>query len=163
MSETKAREFEVRERLQEERRNIESFEELVSFIENIKDNYGSDYGETPRAIAQAALATAFYLADKEFGITGFQANFVMWDFLFDWQYPSNECGLKIVNYDDMLYPSNEYKFEKVISKETFVKLQEKAKDNIANKNLSHVHGKVLKHWQSIVDGNAPFGYVVKES
>lgn len=163
MSETKTREFEAKEKLQEERRNIESFEELVSFLEKIKDNYGSGYGEAPRAIAQAALATAYYLADKEFGITGFQANFVMWDFLFDWQFPSNECGLKIVNYDDMLLPQNEHRFEKVISKETFAKLQVKAKDNLINRDLDYVHGSVLKHWQSIANGNVPFGYVIKES
>ena len=28
----------------------------------------------------------------------------MWDFIIDWMYTSNQCGLRIVDYDDMLYP-----------------------------------------------------------
>ena len=75
----------------------------------MKENCNYGYGQAPRAIAQAALATAWYLS-SEFGITGFQASFVMWDFILDWQYRNNKCGLKMIDYDDMLYPQYEHKF-----------------------------------------------------
>lgn len=159
MSEFKTKEFEVQEQLRKERKNIRTFDELIQFLENVKDNYNCGYGEAPRAIAQAALATAWHLAD-EFGITGFQAGFVMWDFIRDWQYRNNKCGLKIINYDDMLYPQYDYKFEKELSQETFDTLQSAAKELLTNKD-EYVHPKVLKHWKSIANGNIPFGYSIK--
>lgn len=153
------KEFEVKEQLEEERKDIKSFDDLIAFLQRVKDNCNTGYGTAPRAIAQAALATAWYLA-YDFGITGFQAGFVMWDFIRDWQYSSNECGMKIVDYDTMLYPQYDYRFEKTISKNTFEALQEKAKKLLEDK--SYAHPNVVNHWQSIVDGNVPFGYVIKE-
>ena len=82
-------EFEVKELLENERKNIKSFDDLVSFLQKVKDNYNTGYGTAPRAIAQAALATAWYLS-SEFGITGFQAGFVMWDFITGWKYTNNK-------------------------------------------------------------------------
>ena len=109
-------EFEVKEILEKERKNIKSLDDLMNYIQNIRDNYDIGYDTAPRAIAQAALATSYYLADM-FGITGFQAGFVMWDFIKDWSFRGNKCGLKIVNYDDMLYPQYNYKFQKTIKKD----------------------------------------------
>lgn len=153
-------EFEVKERLQNERKNIKSFDDLVSFLQRVKDSCNSGYGTAPRAIAQAALATAWYLA-FDFGITGFQAGFVMWDFIRDWQYPNNECGIKIVDYDTMLYPQYDYRFEKTISKGTFEALQKEAK-KLLEKDGDYAHPNVANHWRSIVNGNVPFGYVVED-
>lgn len=152
-------EFVVKEQLKKERKDIKSFEDLITFLQKIKDNYNTGYGTAPRAIAQAALATAWYLA-SDFGITGFQAGCVMWDFIRDWQYSGNECGMKIVNYDDMLYPQCEYKYEKTISRDTFEALQKTAKKNLEESEYAHPN--VINHWKSIVDGNVPFGYVVRE-
>ena len=90
MNEIESKEFEVKKTLEKDRENIGSLEELMSYLENVKENYNCGYGEAPRAIAQASLATAWYLA-KEFGITGFQAGFVMWDFIRGWMYQNNEC------------------------------------------------------------------------
>lgn len=157
--ETESREFEVKAQLENERKNIKTFDELISFLQRVKDTCNTGYGTAPRAIAQAALATAWYLS-SDFGITGFQASFVMWDFVLDWLYCSNECGLKMVNYDDMLYPQYAYKFEKTISKDTFEALQKTAKKNLEEHNGAHPA--VIAHWKSIVDGNVPFGYVVKD-
>lgn len=153
-------EFEVRDQLRNERKDIKSFDDLVSFLQRVNDNCNTGYGTAPRAIAQAALATAQYLA-SEFGITGFQAGFVMRDFIRDWKYSSNECGLKIVDYDTMLYPQYDYRFEKTISKDTFEALQKTAK-KLLEDHGSHAHPNVVNHWKSIVDGNVPFGYVVKD-
>lgn len=183
-------EFIAREELQAKRREIgEDFDKLVEFLKDVRDNYNYDYGTAPRAIAQASVATAWYLASV-FGITSFQAGFVMWDFIKDWQYRDNECGLKIVDYDLMLYPQYEYKFtEKTISEWQWEALQKKAQkeldriqETVETYNRSQAKGmekfineegrdwvdtdfcnvRVLNHWKSIVNGIVPFGYRVEE-
>lgn len=73
-------EFEVKEELQKKRKEIGSFEELTAFLKDVSDNYNVGYGSSVRAIGQAALATTEYLA-KQFGITGFQASCVTWEFI----------------------------------------------------------------------------------
>jgi hypothetical protein len=126
----------------------------------VKENGNCGYGESPRAIAQAALAVAWQLAG-EFGITGAQAGYVMFDFLRDWQYRSNKSGLKIVDYDKMLYPQYEHDFEKTIYKYTWEALQNSAK-MLLEENKETANPEVVKHWESIAAGNVPFGYSVKE-
>lgn len=155
------REFEIRNELQEKRKNIETFEDLTEFLKDVKENYNCGYGEAPRAMAQASLAVAWYLA-KEFGITGFQASFVMWDFIKDWQYSSNETGLRIVDFDNMLYPQYEYKFQKTISSYTWESIQKEAKKRLEERG-GCVHPDVEKHWKSIVDGVIPFGYTISDN
>ena len=157
--ENENREFVVKEQLEKERKDIKSFDDLVAFLQRVKDNCNTGYGTAPRAIAQAALATAWFLS-SDFGITGFQAGFVMWDFIRDWLYSSNECGMKIVDYDDMLFPQYEHKYEKTIRSDVFEALQKAAKKKL--EKTEYAHPAVIKHWKSIVDGNVPFGYAVRE-
>lgn len=151
-------EFELRDMLKEKRKNINTFDDLVEFLAYVKDNCNCGYGEAPRAMAQACAAVGYYLS-KEFGITGFQAGFVMWDFIRDWQYERNECGLRILDYDEMLYPQYDYKFEKSISKYTWEALQKKAKETL-EEHGDRLHPVVEAHMWSIADGNVPFGYIV---
>lgn len=150
-------EFEIRDELREKRGNIKTFDELVAFLSDVEKNYNVGYSVAPRAMAQAALAVDGYLASK-FGITGFQAGCVMWDFIIDWLYSNNKCGLKIVNFDDMLYPQYADRFHKTINIDTWHSLQKQAKKNL--ENTEHCHPHVIEHWQSIVDGKVPFGYIV---
>lgn len=150
-------EFELRDELREKRNNIKTFEDLVEFLTYVKDNCNCGYGEAPRAMAQACLAVGYYLSD-EFGLTGFQAGFVMWDFIHDWQYRGNECGLRIIDFDKMLYPQYDYQFEKTISKDTWEALQRRAKEELEDRDS--LHPNVEAHMQSIADGKVPFGYTV---
>lgn len=152
-------EFQLRDELRAKRREIKSFDELAEFLKYIKENCNCGYGEAPRAIAQASLAVAWWFA-SEFGITGFQAGCVMWDFLQDWEFSDNKCGLRILDYDNMLYPQYDHKFEKTISRSTWQALQKEAEKNLKDKDF--VPPDVIAHWQSIVNGKVPFGYVVKE-
>ncbi|MBQ5769257.1 MAG: hypothetical protein IIV94_10330 [Clostridiales bacterium] len=152
-------EFKVKDELTKQRQEINTFEELTEFLKNVKENYNCGYGEAPRAIAQASLAVAWYLA-SEFGITGFQAGFVMWDFIRDWQYSYNKAGLKIVDYDDMLYPQHHDKFEKTIRPHVWEALRKEAAERL--KEVKYAHPSVVAHWQSIVGGKIPFGYSVKD-
>lgn len=152
-----ANEFIIKDELIEKRKGIKTFNDLITFLKDVKDNYGNGYGEAPRAMAQAALAAAWYLS-SEFGITGFQAGFVMWDFIQGWTKTHNECGLKLVDYDDMLYPQYDYRFEKTISSAVWESLQKQAKKNLESNK--HAADRVITHWKSIADGNVPFGYTV---
>lgn len=163
--------MEIRDELIEKREKIESFDDLIDFLKDVKDNYNCNleksanmddwYGAAPRVVAQAALATAWYFC-KEQGLTGFQAGFTMWEFISDWKYRNNKTSLRIIDYDDMLYPQHYDKFDKTISKYVWEKLQKEAAQRIKeDENKPFAHPNVRKHWESIVDGNVPFGYSVK--
>ena len=140
----------------------QTIDTLSQFINHLMNDYQHDYGTICHALSAIALA-AVYAADKspQGGITGFQASFIMWDFIRQWMYPSNECGLRLVNYDDMLYPQYQYKFEKTISNTAWNKLQQEAKNLLENYNNDAVN-EVVTHWRSIADGQVPFGYIVTE-
>ena len=153
-------EFESKKLLEEQRKSIKTFEDLVEFLKYVKDNCNSGYGEAPRAIAQASLAVAWYLS-REFGITGFQASCTMWDFIQGWTKTNNKCGLRLVDYDDMLFPQYNYKFDKTISNEVWKNLQKQSKELLSD-NTDYVHPHVLSHWKNIVDGKVPFGYHVTD-
>ena len=137
---------------------IKTAEDLMAFVNHVLNDYNHDYGTACHAAAACALAGA-WLGSRAEGITGFQASFVMWLFIRHWQKENNKCGLKLVDYDDMLYPQYGYKYEKVISEGVWESLQKEAKQNLETENACP---EVVAHWKSIVDGNVPFGYEVKE-
>lgn len=154
-------EFELRDDLTKKRQEIETFEDLTGFLKYVEENCNCGYGEAPRAMAQASLAVAWYLA-KEFGITGFQAGCVMWDFVRGWTYTHNQTTLRMINYDDMLYPQYWYRFEKTITPSTWEAIQAAAKKKLEEPREYPAHPDVQAHWESIVAGNVPFGYSVKD-
>lgn len=134
-------------------------ETLPAFIKKLTGDYNHDYGTIVHAIVAAAIAAA-NAVDKcpSGGITGFQASCVMWGFITQWMH-YEDTPLRLVNYEHMLYPQYEYDFEKTISPETWKWLQEKAAELLRTKGACD---SVKVHWQSIVDGNIPFGYTVAE-
>ena len=144
---------------QEHATHIETIEEFNDFFNSLMNNYYFDYGTQCRAIGLLAVAAAWLGANTEL-ITGFQASFVMWEFIQNWTYRNNKTGLKIMDYDNMLYPQYEYKFDKTISPETWKALQNEASRKL-RESSEFAHSDVVKHWKSIVDGKVPFGYKVK--
>ena len=141
--------------------NIKTIDELSELCHHLMEDYNHDYGTCVHAIATMSLAAAWMGAHIE-GITGFQASFVMWDFIIGWMKSGNRCGLKLLDYDDMLYPQYWEKYEKYISRDTFEKLQEKAKENLEECENRDVHPRVKEHWESIIKGIPPFGYKIRE-
>lgn len=144
----------------------QTIETLPGFISHIMNDYMHDYGTVCHAIGACAIAAA-WAANKEpeGGITGFQAGFVMWDFVRQWSYRNNKCGMRIFDYDKMLYPQYDDMFDKTISPAVWNALQEQAKKNLAEDEKDRgypVHPAVIAHWKSIVEGKVPFGYTVKE-
>ena len=131
------------------------------FMDHVMNDYVHSYGTVCHAVAACGIAAA-YAANKmdgaRGGLTGFQASFVMWDFIRQWQYSYNKCGLRIVDYDNMLYPQYEDKFQKTITKDVWESLQREAKKSLENSD--YAAERVVRHWQSIVNGKVPFGYRV---
>lgn len=138
---------------------IKTIDQLTEFINHVLGDYEHDYGTVCHAIGAAAVATAWYGAHVE-GITGFQAGFVMWDFIMHWTKTSNKCGMKLVDYDDFLYPQYQYKFEKTISRDAWRSIQEQAKKNLESNEAACFE--VRNHWHNIVSGIVPFGYKVED-
>lgn len=139
---------------------IKTIEEFNDFFNDLMNNYYFDYGTQCRAIGLLAVAAAWLGANTGL-ITGFQASFVMWEFIQNWTYKNNKTGLKIVDYDNMLYPQYKYKFDKTISLETWNALQSEANRKL-QESSEFAYPDAVKHWKSIVDGKVPFGYKVKK-
>lgn len=153
-------EFEVQKYLRDKRSTIKTKDELFSLISEVESKFNCGYGEAPRAIAQASVAVAEYLLSS-MGCTGFQAGCVLWDIIKDLQYSNNTCGMRLIDYDKMLFPQYLDTFSKTISKDTWQAIQDKAKKNLeAEKDFANSN--VVFHWKSIVSGNIPFGYEVSE-
>lgn len=134
-------------------------EGLPAFITKLV-TYNHDYSSCVYGVAAAGLA-AMHVLSSHLGITGFQAGGVIWEVIRGWGVWA-EGPKKVVIYNDMLYPQCEYKFENTISAETFEWLQEEAQKRLRDADGQHVHPDVKQHWESIVAGNVPFGYAIKE-
>lgn len=135
-------------------------EKLPEFIRHLTEDYKHDYGTIVKAMGAAAIAAVNAINHSEQGgISGFQASCLNWEFLMNWCYTTNKCGMRLLNYDDMLFPQYYHKFN-TISASTWKRIQERAKECLTEGGF--VHPDVKKHWQSIVDGVVPFGYTVAE-
>jgi hypothetical protein len=138
-----------------------SLEELPYFLTELMEHQ-HDYGGICHAIAAGALSTMYAMdKHKNGGITGFQASCALWDVIRECSYSGNKTGLRLVDYDNMLYPQYEYKFQKTINESTWSNLIEQAKDNLS-KSDGWANTHVIEHWKSIVDGKVPFGYIISE-
>lgn len=141
---------------------------LDKLLEDLVETYEYDYGSICQMIGMfAVIAAKKANASDAGGITGFQANGVMWEFIQKWMH--FDGAMKLVQYKNMLYPQYNDKFQKTISKDTFNWLQTEAQkklDEYQNTKDSGrqvtVHEAVLEHWKALVNGMVPFGYTVRE-
>jgi len=155
--EDKKLDLEIMKKWREESRK-QTLETLPAFIEEIK-SYKHCYSSIVTGMASAANATISALDRSECGgITGFQSVCLMWEMVGLLTF--KEGPMKLISFEDMLYPQNEEKFSKVMTKKTFECLQDKATELLKDKMFS-AHPDVKKHWQSIVDGVVPFGYEIE--
>lgn len=130
--------------------------DLPNFIAKLVHDYDHDYGTICHAITAAGIAAMHAVNHSDQGgITGFQAGAIFWEFTRRWGY-LGEGPKKMVLFSNLLYPQYESSFEKTISKETWTWLQAEAKKNL--NETKHASASVISHWQSIVDGNLPFGF-----
>lgn len=140
--------------------NEQTMETLSDFINHLIKDYDHDYGTICHALAAGAVATCWAMnRTDQGGITGFQGHAVMWQFVWEWL--SLECPLTLVTWQDMLYPQNQDKFEKTMSKGHADWLINKAKELLADDSNEHAAVIVKDHWQKIANGEIPFGYTVR--
>lgn len=134
---------------------------LPDFMNKLNTEYYHDYGTICHALASAAIGAVYAMNNSDSGgITGLQANAIMWQFVREWNYSSNKTGLRIIDYDDFLYPQCEDNFNKTIKECIWKLIQKEAAIKLKEHPTAHVD--VLKHWRSIVDGVIPFGYKIKD-
>lgn len=131
-----------------------SFDKFMDMLEA----YPHTYDTICYAVTAAGLAAMRNMNRSEHGgITGFQASAVLWEFIGQWLH-LKDVPLRLVQYDDMLYPSQESKF-KTITPSCWKWLQERAlvmsrEPNVPEQNLAHLH--------TILQGKVPFGFTVEE-
>lgn len=150
----------LKEQWNHEAFHIDSIDEFVEFYHKLFDDYHHDYGTSVGAASCLAMAAANLVAHEQ-GMTGFQMSCVMWDYIRNMHYSQNEAGLKLLDYDKMLYPQYEYVFDKTIDQYTWNELKREAREKLLVSS-ERAHPDVIAHWKSIVDGKVPFGYKVKK-
>jgi hypothetical protein len=131
----------------------QTLESLPDFLNHLANDYVHDHGTGCHAVAAAALGAAWAMN---------QAGCIMWEFIKKWMYPDNKCGMRIIDYDKMLYPQYGEQFtQKTLEKEQWDIMREEAAKLIeVNRNSKTVSPEVLNHWISIRNGKAPFGYTI---
>lgn len=133
-------------------------------MDHVMNDRYHDYDTLVHAIASCALAAA-YAANQMSGVNGVISGLmkpgVMWDFIKQWLYRGNKTGMRLLNYDNLLFPQYAHNFEKTISPDVWEALQKEARLQI-EKNLYYVHPDVKAHWESIANGNLPFGFTIRD-
>lgn len=139
-------------------RSVDSIDDFIKELNQQPQDYNSIVNAVAAVAYQAAKAMD---RSEQGGITGFQAGGVMWTFIRKWMH--EEGPMKLVLYQNMLYPQYGHEFnDATISKETFEWLQKEAQKLIEkHKNREHTSIAVYEHWQSIVNGQVPFGYSIE--
>lgn len=136
-------------------------EELGAFVQELVGEYRHDYGTVVHACAAAAVAAGHAVSGSNAGggITGFQAGCVMWSFLSKWLH--EDGPMRLVKYEEMLYPQYEESFQKTITTETATWLREQAQKKLAE--FPEVgHSQVRSHLERVAEGHVPFGYTVRD-
>lgn len=136
---------------------------LPQFMNHVLNDYWHDYGTICKAIAACGAAAMWAANKSEQGyISGFQASCINWEVLKAFGSFKTHTGARIINFDDMIFPQNENKFAKNISKETWDSVQEYTRKILSEEDKFEFHPEVKGHMESIVTGNIPFGYKIKE-
>lgn len=135
-------------------------ERLPEFIRHLTEDYGHDYGTICHAIAAGMVATITAMhRSPHCGISGFQAQCIMWSVL---ERAFNVTGpARLLRYEDALYPQNSDMFT-TIPESTMAWLKEEAARILLSDRL--IHPDVTRHLKAVADGEPPFGLsVLKES
>lgn len=129
------------------------------FINELLHGYDLDYGAKIHAAAACTIAM-FIACDDIFSFSSFQYGAAVMQILYKLNYPCNETGIRVIDYDNMLYPQHENKFRS-IRQNTWELLRKRADELIAERQLT-ADPSVLNHWKSISLGIVPFGYYISD-
>lgn len=149
-------EKEYREHLGPKVDAVKTKEDLIKLLDEIT-TYNHDYGTIVIGMAAGMDATMRFIdRSPNGGITGFQASCIAWEMIP--KLMMIRPPARIVDYNNMLYPQYEDKFNKTITPSIFKHLQDEAKRQLGEE--THAREELRNHWQSIVDGKVPFGYLL---
>lgn len=150
----------TRDQIYQEVYDLGSTEAITRALPELAERYCQTYEGTAEFIGSYLAALGNQMC-KEIGTTGFQKSYTMFNFLFGFNFHHNRTGLKLVNYDDMLYPQYAYLFAPVLKKDVWGSMKKQAEKLLQEHEGEYVHPNVRMHWQQIADGNVPFGYSVE--
>lgn len=123
-------EMKIQEEWYKEARDM-TIDKLPDFLNKLTDQYHHDYGTICHAVAAAAIGAAWAVEKSPAGgITGFQAGAIMWEFIRQWNFSYNKTGLRIIDYDNFLYPQYAEKFDKVLSADVWKAIQKEARAKV---------------------------------
>lgn len=140
MKERITEEMKIHEKWFEEAKK-QTVDTLPEFVRHLVEDYEHDYGTICHAITAAGLAGMYAVENSPTGgITGFQASCCMWGIVRQWSYGNNKCGLRMLDYDNLLYPQYGDKF-KSITKDVLEAVRKEAAAKIAE------HDKAIENWK----------------
>ncbi len=121
------------------------------------------YDSACHATAAMALHAARRMASR-LGLSGFQAGFVDLQFVSHWRFDDEDVPFGIMDFSQLLYPQYDDDAPRRISKATFERLRELARErlNEAPKGLKFASERVLERWRLIAGGNLPICTTIKE-
>lgn len=132
---------------------------LEKFLHDLA-SYPHTYNTICYAVTAAALAAARAMnRTPGGGISGFQASAIMWEFIGEWMLTYKGKQLRMVDFHDLLYPQYAEHFL-TIPQSVWERTQKHAAQYL--QECPGVSEQVRAHWQSIVDGNIPFGLGLSE-
>lgn len=134
-------------------------ETFGDFINELLHGYDLDYGAKIHAAAACTIAM-FNACDDIFGFSGFQSSASIMQVLYKMNYRCNKTGIRVIDYDEMLYPQYKDKFRS-IPQNTWEALRKRADELIAESEWI-ADPSVLHHWMSISSGIVPFGYYISD-
>lgn len=151
----------------ERAKKITTLDEFNEFFNDIftSGKYCITYDSICHALAALSIA-AFHLGDNSpiGGITGFQASHVMWMIISREFIRNNKTGLRLINYDKLMYPQyvdSTCLDSRLLSKNTHESLITECKNMIAEESR-YASDTVVDHWKKIAEGWLPDGYRVEE-
>ncbi len=138
----------------EEVKTINTKRKLKKFVKKIICGYEHDYGTYIHAVA---VCTKAFIRLYGGGMSGLQANFLMWLLIRKTFGVNDEFGLQLVRYESVLYPQLLESFKTEIDSETHDKIIAKAKELIAqdDKDEKKAVKEVRKHWEKLATGWLP--------
>lgn len=143
---------------------VRTLDDLSAFLKHLTTAYRHDYGTIVHAIVAGCIATAKAIDRSPVGgITGFQASCAMWGFITRFMHYEKQ-PMRLVRYEEMLYPQYAYKFARTITPDTWKWLQDEAKKHLAlfESGERPCARAVRDHWASIAAGTVPFGYSISD-
>lgn len=135
--------------------------EFIQKLSKEKFTYNSEVNYT--MVAMVAAQSAISNRSDSAGMTGFQASCLYLSLADQLLVKDPGSPVGITLYEQMLYPYYKDNFtSRTISSDTFEWLQNKARILLQEFTPDDVLPSVIKHWNSIANGKAPFGYKVKQ-